>query len=99
MRILGLVVACLLVACSGSTPPEIDANPAGPLCSGQLYDSCFEEHDCMSNLCQNFQTAGIQVCSQACSDTNPCPDSTQGAVVCDTDVGACRPAVVNHCHL
>jgi hypothetical protein len=103
MRILALSIACVLAAlsgctgCSGDTPPEIDADPRGPKCPGDLYDLCLEEHDCMSNSCPNFASAGIQVCSQACTDTMPCPDSPMGPATCD--MGHCRPPVANHCHL
>lgn len=93
-----VLVAAVLAACTGSTPPNIDANPNGPRCSMQIYDHCFEEHDCMTMLCQNFALDGFQVCSQACSDTNPCPDDRTGSpATCDN--GVCKPNGPNMCHL
>ena len=85
-------------ACSGDMPTQIDANPAGPRCSMQLYDLCIEDHDCMTNICQNFSAAGFQVCSQVCAATTPCPvDKTGAAGTCES--GACRPSAPNMCHL
>lgn len=95
----GLVFAIvLLTACGGgNAPPNVDAHPGGPLCSKQLYDSCREEHDCMSGVCQNF--AGMQVCSQTCIvGGDACPADTGGAAAtCDN--GACKPSAPNMCHL
>ena len=96
MRSFVLVVA--LAACSGDTPAQIDANPAGPRCSKLIYDLCIAEHDCTSGLCQNFAAAGFQVCSQSCDATNPCPnDKTDTVGVCES--GACKPSAPNMCHL
>lgn len=93
-----LLVAALLAGCSGETPPMIDANPLGPRCTKQVYDLCSEEHDCDSMVCQNFAADGIQVCSQACNDSLPCPDDRNGAPgTCES--GVCKPAVANMCHL
>jgi hypothetical protein len=92
MRFVVLVLA--LSACSGDTPPEVDANPGGPRCSKQLYDLCTAEHDCESNLCVNFGT--YQVCSMACTST--CPADKDGtAGTCES--GVCKPGAPNMCHL
>ena len=92
----GLAFAVLLAACSGNAPPDVDAHPLGPLCSKQLYDSCTEEHDCDSGVCQNFGT--FQVCSQSCGAGNPCPADKSGSPgTCDN--GACKPSAPNMCHL
>lgn len=95
---VALVGVIAIGACSGETPSQIDANPAGPRCSMQVYDLCNEEHDCTSNLCQNFGTEGFQVCTQGCSANDPCPDDKTGAPgTCDGVI--CRPSVPNMCHL
>jgi hypothetical protein len=94
-----LLVAVVLAACSGDKPTEIDANPAGPKCSMQLYDLCVEEHDCMTGMCQNFAAQGLQVCTEGCAEpANPCPNDSSGTKgTCDQ--GLCRPAAANMCHL
>lgn len=93
----GLVIAIVLAACGGgSPPPDVDANPLGPLCSKQLYDLCLEEHDCDSGVCQNF--GSTQVCSQACTTGTPCPNDKSGSpAACEN--GACKPSAPNMCHL
>jgi hypothetical protein len=97
-HLLVATLAGLAAACSGDKPPEVDANPAGPRCSMQLYDLCIEEHACTSNTCQNFASAGFQVCSQGCDPQTPCPaDVTGAAGTCDSNL--CRPAMPNMCHL
>lgn len=97
MRYL-LVGVVVVAACSGDTPPAIDANPLGPRCSKQPYDLCIEEHDCTSNLCQNFAADGFQVCTQSCDTENPCPDDRSGApAACES--GICKPSAPNMCHL
>jgi hypothetical protein len=98
MRVVLAFVVWSVAACSGDTPAEIDANPAGPKCSMQPFDLCVEEHDCTSNICQNFQTQGFQVCTQACSPDNPCPNDRSGSpAACDN--GVCVPSAPNMCHL
>lgn len=93
-----LLVATVLAGCSGDTPAQIDANPAGPKCSMQVYDLCLEEHDCTLMICQNFASAGFQVCSQPCDASNPCPADKSGAAgTCE--LGVCRPSAPNMCHL
>jgi len=98
MRAVLVFVVSSLAACSGDTPAQIDANPAGPKCSMQVYDLCFEEHDCASSLCQNFPAEGFQVCTQACGADNPCPDDRSGAAAACTG-GVCVPSAPNMCHL
>jgi hypothetical protein len=96
MRLLSAIL--VVTACSGNKPPEVDANPAGPRCSMQTFDLCFEEHDCTSNICQNFQTQGFQVCTQGCGADNPCPNDISGSPA-SCDNGVCVPTAPNHCHL
>ena len=93
-----IAICLVLAACGGgNAPPNVDANPAGPRCSMQLFDLCSEEHDCMSGVCQNF--GSFQVCSQACvAGGEPCPDDKSGAAAaCES--GACKPSAPNMCHL
>jgi hypothetical protein len=93
-----MLVAIVLGACSGDTPQQIDANPLGPMCSKQTFDLCNEEHDCMSNNCQNFTT--FQVCTVACTANDPCPKDKSGSPAeCDTASGLCKPSAPNMCHL
>jgi len=90
----------LASACSGDKPPDPDANPNGPLCTGQLYDSCVTEHECMSGLCHVFSAEGIQVCTTMCTvgtDT-PCIVTGGQAGTCGA-TGVCTPPAANACHL
>lgn len=81
------IAMVLLVACAGDSPP-----PSGQ-CTGAPYDQCNEEHECDSNICQNFPNEGFQACSQACDDANPCP----GEGTCTENL--CVPAAPNECTL
>jgi hypothetical protein len=93
--LLGVV---LLAACSGETPPMIDANPLGPACNKATYDLCVEEHDCDSMNCINFAAEGFQVCTVACSTSTPCPDDKSGSPgTCSNNI--CVPSAPNMCHL
>jgi hypothetical protein len=82
-------VVSVLAACSGDAPPGSNK------CLGEIYQSCNEEHDCSSGLCQNFPAEGFQVCSQACDAANPCPDDAE----CDADTSVCKPAAADDCNL
>lgn len=97
MRSFALVF--LLAACSGDVPPVPDG---GPKCSGALYDLCSTEHDCTSANCRPFNAGALQVCSQQCDASTPCPaDETGVAGTCDMSgaQGSCKPAKANTCHL
>lgn len=83
--VLALVVAS---SCAGDSPP------GSGRCTGAPYDPCNEEHDCDSELCQNFMGDGIQVCTQLCDAANPCP----GDAECNA-MGICKPAAPNECNL
>jgi hypothetical protein len=98
MRIFSFALALGLFACSGSSPPEVDADPRGPTCTKALYDLCSTEHDCMSANCKLFMTEGFQVCSQTCDANNPCPAPPTGTATCNA-MGICKPDAANHCHL
>jgi hypothetical protein len=94
-----LLALAVLAACRGDTPPEIDANPAGPRCSKMTYDLCVEEHDCDSNMCHNFAGDGFQVCTQACGAASPCPVDKNGTPGTCNGMGICKPSAPNMCHL
>jgi hypothetical protein len=87
--VIGVLVIACSSACSGDAPP-----PSGK-CTGAAYDPCNEEHECDSQLCQNFIDDGFQVCSQACDAATPCPDDAP----CDDLTGMCKPAAPNDCEL
>jgi hypothetical protein len=89
----------VLAACSGSNPPNIDADPRGPACTGSAYDLCVTEHDCPTTaapLCHTFQSDGFQVCTTACTagGTDTCP----AGGTCNA-MGICKPTAANMCHL
>jgi hypothetical protein len=100
MRSLVWMVAIALGACAGSKPPEIDANPNGPACSGQLYDLCYTEHDCPNGSCHNFTGDGFMVCTTGCApgDDTACTAPGGQAGTCNA-MGLCKPAAPNTCHL
>jgi len=83
------LVLLLAAACAGDSPP-----PSG-VCTGLDYQPCNEEHDCDSNICQNFSADGFQVCSQVCDDATPCAEGGD----CDTALGFCKPAAPLECTL
>ncbi|MEP6861980.1 MAG: hypothetical protein ABJE66_15255 [Deltaproteobacteria bacterium] len=90
MRSAALLVIAI-AACSGDEPP-----PAQNNCTGAVYDKCNDEHDCTAMNCRPF--GAIQVCTQVCSDTAPCPNDEMGnAVSCNS--GLCQPAAANNCKL
>ena len=99
MRILSTALALSLFACSGSTPPEVDADPRGPACTKAVYDLCATEHDCMSANCHLFMADGFQVCTTTCDANNPCPAQPAGGSATCNPMGICKPTAANHCHL
>ena len=90
MRSAALLVIAI-AACSGDEPP-----PAQNNCTGAVYDKCSDEHNCTGMNCRPF--GPIQVCTQICSDSAPCPNDEMGnAVACNG--GLCQPAAANDCKL
>jgi hypothetical protein len=90
----------VLAACGsggGNSTPQVDA-ASGPPCTGAIYDPCTSNDQCTSQQCHVYGTAGLQVCTQACSATVPCPNDTSGAAVTCNMMGNCKPAVANNCH-
>ena len=96
MRILAFVVV-LASACSGDNPPNIDADPRGPMCTGVAYDNCASEHDCDGNapICKLFQADGFQVCTLSCT---PGGTACPGGATCNA-MSVCEPTAANMCHL
>jgi hypothetical protein len=88
----------LLAACSGDNPPNVDADPRGPKCTGMPYDNCATEHDCMVSapMCKLFQSDGFQICTTVCTagGSNTCP----AGGTCNA-MGICKPTAANMCHL
>ena len=91
MRILLVLAAVVAAGCAGN---ETDTGK-GPVCTGELYDDCFSEHDCKTNDCRTF--TGYNVCTQQCSASLPCPDLDGVAVPCDVDT--CHPTAHRMCRV
>jgi hypothetical protein len=95
MRSLAFLL--VLAACSGDNPPNVDADPRGPKCSGSAYDLCADEHNCgtAAPMCHLFQAEGFQVCTLGCTQGGTaCP----GSGTCNA-MGICVPTAANMCHL
>jgi hypothetical protein len=97
MRTLFPLLAALLVgACAGDTPDPVDR-----ACSGNLYDRCLQEHDCMAaNMdCHNFMAEGFQVCSKPCTpgDDASCGTTLDGRAATCNMTGVCKPPAANDC--
>ena len=99
MRMLIATLLVLAGACTGATPS------GSRTCAGNLYDACLDEHDCMSNRCFNFMTAGFQVCSVGCivGDDTPCMSNDRDqkatcmAITSGSSNGICTPPAENDC--
>ena len=82
----------LLVACSGGTDtPVPDAPDNAPPCTRATYDNCNSNADCDSANCHLFSQDAIQVCTQACSAANPCPNDSNGDPGECNNKGICKP--------
>ena len=96
-----LAVKCVafgvLVACGGTSTPVPDADPNAPPCTGVAYDNCTAGAQCASNNCHLFEQDGIQICTQACDATTPCPNDKNGTPGVCNGKGICKPAVANAC--
>lgn len=91
MRSFALVlVVSIVAACAGDDPVTT------PACTAKVYDVCRDEHDCSTANCRPF--GSIQVCTQACSDTVPCPNDKAGNTVACSNM-LCTPTVANDCKL
>lgn len=102
MQMVRFAFVVLLVACdnSGGTP-AVDAAAdvaAGPLCTGAVYDTCASNDQCSSQACHLYTANALQICTQACSASMPCPNDATGAPVACNQMGNCKPSVANNCH-
>lgn len=93
------LLALTIAACEtgGSSTPLPDANLTLPMCTGVVYDSCTSNAGCMSMNCKLYDQSGIQVCTQACDATHPCPTQNGAAAECNNR-GLCKPPAANACH-
>ena len=99
MRFVSPMLFVALAACvdskSGASGSQQEATT---VCAGQLYDGCASNDECDSGLCKLYSNRGVEVCTQTCSATNPCPTQSGVAVVCN-NMGFCRPDAANACAL
>jgi hypothetical protein len=101
MTKLALALVLAVSACGGNDSQQMampDA-PAAPACTKALYDNCVNNTDCTSNNCHFYQQSNFTVCTQACSASNPCPNDSSGQPGSCNNMGICKPAVANNCHL
>ncbi len=87
-----LAAIVILGACAGD---ETDQGGL-PLCTGAAYDSCANEHECMSGDCRVVGSA--QMCTQLCDASQPCPDLNGEPVTCNAG-GLCEPSSARECRL
>ena len=82
---------------SGSGMPDAGGT-ALPACTGAVYDPCTGPAQCTSDMCQLFNGAGIQVCTQACTpgDNTTCPQQNGAPATCN-NMGICKPNAANSC--
>lgn len=75
-----------------------DADPAAPLCTGQVYDNCTANDQCGSMNCHLF-SGEFQVCTQACTpnDNSTCPMDRNGQPAKCNNRGICKPTINNAC--
>ena len=75
----------------------IDA-PTSTTCTGQLYDRCTTNAQCLSGTCRLFNNLGVSLCTQACTVGGAaCPTQGGTAVTCVQNSLVCRPAMANTC--
>ncbi len=98
MRVLLLMVCLASAACVDSKSPASGANnrPESGTRDGALYDGCTSDDQCDSGLCKDYLNRGVQLCTEACSASNPCPAQNGVSVVCN-NMGFCRPDAPNAC--
>jgi hypothetical protein len=94
MRISIALLALLVAACAGDAPPDSVRS-----CTGDVYDPCLQEHECMSNNCRFFMADGIQVCTTGCTagDDSTCPMTADGKKATCNMMGICKPPAANAC--
>ncbi len=99
MGCLLIVLVLSMAACEtgGAGTPLPDANLSLPMCTGMVYDSCTTNTQCMSMNCKLYDQDAIQVCTQACDASHPCPMQNGAAATCNNR-GLCKPPTANACH-
>lgn len=95
MRNLIVMLFLVSAACVDSGPAT-QQQAESTVCGGLLYDGCTSDDDCESGLCKLYSNRMVQVCTQACSATSPCPPQNGVAVDCN-NMGLCRPSTPNAC--
>jgi len=103
-RMRHLLLACLAAACHNSSPETADAAidaPPGPMCTGAVYDLCMTNTQCMSNNCHFYMQSNFSTCTTTCTpgDNTTCPVDSTGAHGQCNNMGNCKPAAANNCHL
>ena len=82
----------LVVACGGGTDTPVPDAPANsPACTRATYDNCTVNADCEAGNCQLFSQDGIQVCTQPCDASTPCPLDSNGDPGTCNNRGICKP--------
>jgi hypothetical protein len=97
--VFGVALGTVIFACSDDSGTIPDADPAAPVCIGNVYDNCTSNEQCLSGMCHLF-SGEFQVCTQTCSASNPCPatntEKCNNRGICkptknDSGSGGCRP--------
>ena len=102
MNKLAIALVLAVSACGGSdntqTMPDAAASAK---CTGALWDSCVNNSDCMSNNCHFYMQQNFTVCTQSCTpgDNTTCPVDSSGQHATCNNMGICKPAAANSCHL
>jgi len=92
MRNAWMLAAIVVAGCAGD-----ETDPGGvPFCTGAVYDTCTNEHECISMDCR--VVGSVEVCTQSCSTTVPCPDFNGEPVTCNAG-GLCEPTVARECRV
>lgn len=97
-----LATVAFLAACGGDSNMQTTPDaPAGPACTGAIYDNCTTNTQCMSQNCHYYQQSNFTVCTQTCTvgDNTTCPVDSSGNHATCNNMGICKPAAANNCHL
>ena len=97
-RVILLTMCFACWSCVGTSKQSESQQGASGVCTGQLYDGCTSDDQCDSGFCKLYSNRDVQVCTQTCSATNPCP-SQDGKAVVYNNMGHCRPVAANSCEV